>query len=47
VIPAWRQQVMALFSASAGDAHAELFDRLATTQHALQERLQAINTSQG
>lgn len=47
VIPAWRQQVMALFSASAGDMHAELFDRLATTQHALQERLQAINTSQG
>ncbi|MDO8329427.1 MAG: toxic anion resistance protein [Fluviicoccus sp.] len=47
VIPAWRQQVMALFSASAGEMHAELFDRLATTQHALQERLQAINTRQG
>lgn len=43
VIPAWRQQVMALFSAAAGDSQAELYSRLESTQLALQERLQAIN----
>lgn len=42
VIPTWRQQVMALFSVSTGEGHAELFARLESTHLALQERLQAI-----
>ena len=44
LIPAWRQQVMALFSATPADSQTALYEQLASTQQALQERLQALNT---
>ena len=39
VIPAWRQQVLALFSLSPNDNVSELYEKLATTQQTLQKKI--------
>ena len=43
VIPAWRQQIMALFSLSASDNNNQLYAQLAATQEALNNKLRALN----
>jgi uncharacterized protein YaaN involved in tellurite resistance len=42
VIPAWRQQVLALFSLSPNDNVSELYEKLATTQQTLQKNLLSL-----
>ncbi len=42
VIPAWRQQVLALFSLSPNDNFSELYEKLATTQQTLQKNLLSL-----
>jgi uncharacterized protein YaaN involved in tellurite resistance len=42
VIPAWRQQILALFSLTPNDDHNALYQQLATTQEALSKKLLAL-----
>ena len=42
VIPAWRQQVLALFSLSPNDNVSELYEKLVTTQQTLQKNLLSL-----
>lgn len=43
VIPAWRQQILALFSLSPNDSVSELYQQLATTQQTLHQKLLSLN----
>ncbi len=43
VIPAWRQQILALFSLSPNDSAIALQEQLATTQHTLSQKLLSLN----
>lgn len=42
VIPAWRQQILALFSLSASDTDSELYQQLAATQESLNKKLLSL-----
>lgn len=42
VIPAWRQQVLALFSLTTNDNHDVLYQQLASTQATLSQKLQSL-----
>lgn len=43
VVPAWRQQILALFSLSNSDNNSQLYQQLADTQHTLQQKLLSLN----
>lgn len=43
MLPAWRQQVMALFTLSSSDNNSELYTQLAATQESLNKQLLSLN----
>ena len=43
MIPAWRQQIMALFSLSSSDNNSELYAQLAATQESLNKQLLSLS----
>jgi hypothetical protein len=43
MIPAWRQQIMALFSLSSSDNNSELYAQLAATQESLNKQLLSLH----
>ncbi|MCP5173684.1 MAG: toxic anion resistance protein [Moraxellaceae bacterium] len=46
VVPAWKQQVLALFSLSNSDAQSELYQQLLATQDNLHQQLRLLNTKE-
>ncbi|HMY28887.1 MAG TPA: hypothetical protein PK212_05730, partial [Agitococcus sp.] len=43
VVPAWKQQILALFSLSSSDNNSLLYQQLADTQQSLHQKLLSLN----